>query len=179
MRYDSCRQCTKRRIKCDKGMPRCAKCVKKGLDCSGIGKTYQFVKNTTPDTISASLPAQNCYGGPRQNDQCDFPGHVPSTAIRTSSRSVGDDSSGFILEEDNHVSATVSSPSGAQHSTNAIPVHDTGLQTVPNILIARTTEYPLNCPVALYKPGQMVLLDHCKPTIMYSSRTMAGTEIRL
>jgi hypothetical protein len=108
MRYDSCRQCTKRRIKCDQGVPRCAKCVKKGLECSGIGKTYRFVENTTPDTILASSPARSRRSKPR-NDEGDASDRVADTA--------------------------------------------------------RPTEYPLNYPAALYKPGQMMLFDHCKLTL--------------
>ena len=40
---DSCRQCTKRRILCDRGTPRCVKCMKKGIECSGVGRQFRFV----------------------------------------------------------------------------------------------------------------------------------------
>ncbi|PYH48081.1 Zn(II)2Cys6 transcription factor [Aspergillus saccharolyticus JOP 1030-1] len=33
-----CRQCTKRRIVCDKAEPTCQKCLKKGIECSGLGR---------------------------------------------------------------------------------------------------------------------------------------------
>jgi hypothetical protein len=157
MRYDSCRQCTKRRIKCDKGMPRCAKCVKKGLECSGIGKTYQFVENTTPDTILASSLARSRHGEPR-NDERDASDHVSDAAACSS----------------------VSSPSSAKQSTDGIPIHmqEAGHQTVENVLAARTTEYSLSYPVALYKPGQMMLFDHCKLALLYPSGTMTGYASR-
>lgn len=133
MRYDSCRQCTKRRIKCDQGIPRCAKCIKKGLECSGSGKIYRFVGNKTPDTIWASSSARSRHGKPR-NDE----GEVSGTSVCSS----------------------VSSPSSAQHQDEAGP------QTVQNVLAARTTEYSLSYPVALYRPGQAMLLDHCKLTLL-------------
>ncbi|KIW35324.1 uncharacterized protein PV07_02026 [Cladophialophora immunda] len=37
-----CYNCNKRRIICDETEPHCAKCTKKGLDCSGIGIRYRF-----------------------------------------------------------------------------------------------------------------------------------------
>ncbi|PYH90948.1 hypothetical protein BO71DRAFT_443549 [Aspergillus ellipticus CBS 707.79] len=33
-----CFQCSKRRIICDRGEPTCFKCVKKGIECSGLGR---------------------------------------------------------------------------------------------------------------------------------------------
>lgn len=33
-----CFQCSRRRIICDKGEPSCTKCIKKGIDCSGLGR---------------------------------------------------------------------------------------------------------------------------------------------
>lgn len=43
MRDDSCRQCIRRRIRCDATLPECLKCKKKGITCSGAGKQYRFV----------------------------------------------------------------------------------------------------------------------------------------
>jgi len=43
MPRDGCRECSRRRIKCDKGNPECAKCLKKGIKCSGIGRHIRFV----------------------------------------------------------------------------------------------------------------------------------------
>ncbi|RSL90523.1 hypothetical protein CDV31_015667 [Fusarium ambrosium] len=37
-----CYECSQRRINCDRGEPECAKCVSKGLACSGIGSRYRF-----------------------------------------------------------------------------------------------------------------------------------------
>lgn len=37
-----CYQCSKRRIICDMGEPRCLKCMKRGLECSGNGIRYRF-----------------------------------------------------------------------------------------------------------------------------------------
>lgn len=36
-----CYNCSQRRINCDRGEP-CQKCIKKGLQCSGLGIRYRF-----------------------------------------------------------------------------------------------------------------------------------------
>jgi hypothetical protein len=42
MPRDGCRECLYRRIRCDKTDPSCQKCLKKGIECSGVGK-FSFV----------------------------------------------------------------------------------------------------------------------------------------
>jgi hypothetical protein len=37
-----CYECSQRRIHCDRAQPQCAKCVAKGLSCSGLGIRYRF-----------------------------------------------------------------------------------------------------------------------------------------
>ena len=37
-----CYQCSRRRIDCDRKEPECAKCVAKGVKCSGLGLRYRF-----------------------------------------------------------------------------------------------------------------------------------------
>ncbi|KAG9756158.1 hypothetical protein KCU73_g5058, partial [Aureobasidium melanogenum] len=44
MPRDGCKECSRRRIKCDKGTPECAKCLKKGIQCTGIGRQIRFVE---------------------------------------------------------------------------------------------------------------------------------------
>jgi hypothetical protein len=46
MPRDGCRECLYRRIRCDKTEPSCQKCLKKGLECSGVGK-FCFVNGVT------------------------------------------------------------------------------------------------------------------------------------
>jgi len=159
MRYDSCRQCTKRRIKCDKGTPRCAKCIKKDLVCSGIGKKYQFVENKTPETIEASHKEAHHVEGEAYED-------VSNTATNPSLTSTGDDSTGFILDESDDVEGTVVSASGAQQFMDEAIAHRPRQQIVSGADTARMSKFLLHYPVALYKPGQVMLMDHCKPTLL-------------
>jgi hypothetical protein len=44
MPRDGCKECSRRRIKCDKDTPECAKCLKKGVKCTGIGRQIRFVE---------------------------------------------------------------------------------------------------------------------------------------
>ncbi|CAD0084658.1 unnamed protein product [Aureobasidium vineae] len=44
MPRDGCKECSRRRIKCDKGAPECAKCLKKGIKCTGVGRQIRFVE---------------------------------------------------------------------------------------------------------------------------------------
>ena len=37
-----CYECSRRRINCDRGEPKCGKCVSKGLKCSGLGIRHPF-----------------------------------------------------------------------------------------------------------------------------------------
>lgn len=159
MRYDSCRQCTKRRIKCDKGTPRCAKCIKKDLACSGIGKKYQFVANRTPETIEASHREARDNEGETYDDVSDI-------ATYPSLRSNGDDSTGFVLDESDDVEGTVVSASGAQQFIGEAISHRPRQQTTSSADTAQMSKFSLHYPVALYKPGQVMLMDHCKPTLL-------------
>jgi hypothetical protein len=155
MRYDSCRQCTKRRIKCDKGTPRCAKCIKKDLACSGIGKKYQFVENRTPETIEASHREAHHVEGDANDD-------VSNTTTGHSLRSTSDDSTGFILDESDDVESTVVSASGAQRFVEEAISHRPRQQIASGVDTAQMSKFPLHYPVALYKPEQVILMDHCK-----------------
>jgi hypothetical protein len=64
MPRDGCRECLYRRIRCDKTDPSCKKCLKKGLECSGVGK-FCFVNGVTrrrqkiasPSTASKIRPS--------------------------------------------------------------------------------------------------------------------------
>jgi hypothetical protein len=44
MPRDGCKECSRRRIKCDKGTPECTKCLKKGIQCTGVGRQIRFVE---------------------------------------------------------------------------------------------------------------------------------------
>jgi len=56
MPRDGCRECLYRRIRCDKTDPSCQKCLKKGLECSGVGK-FCFVNGVTRHRRKTASPS--------------------------------------------------------------------------------------------------------------------------
>lgn len=161
MRYDSCRQCTKRRIKCDKGSPRCSKCVKKGIECSGVGKTYRFATNLTPVTVETSLSAGASVEKLRQDElgaSCDASSSAVTSGLQSDAELVG----GSIVDhyDDNEVE-TISSTE-LEVYTNHINSHDQAQQSSRSLIAHSSNGYQLNQPLDMYKPEQVILLNHCK-----------------
>ena len=56
MPRDGCRECLYRRIRCDKTDPSGQKCLKKGLECSGVGK-FCFVNGVTRRRRKTASPS--------------------------------------------------------------------------------------------------------------------------
>jgi hypothetical protein len=56
MPRDGCRECLYRRIRCDKTDPSCQKCIKKGIECSGVGK-FCFVAGVTRRQRKITAPS--------------------------------------------------------------------------------------------------------------------------
>ncbi|KAH7154665.1 hypothetical protein DER46DRAFT_628499 [Fusarium sp. MPI-SDFR-AT-0072] len=40
--HQGCYECSQRRLNCDRGVPECQKCIKKGVKCSGLGIRHRF-----------------------------------------------------------------------------------------------------------------------------------------
>ncbi|RMZ27532.1 hypothetical protein D0859_08381 [Hortaea werneckii] len=53
MPRDGCKQCSRRRIRCDKTEPHCQKCIAKGLECSGYGVDYRFAADVAASRQSS------------------------------------------------------------------------------------------------------------------------------
>ncbi|RMZ07548.1 hypothetical protein D0860_05065 [Hortaea werneckii] len=53
MPRDGCKQCSRRRIRCDKTGAQCQKCSAKGLDCSGYGVDYRFAADVAASRRSS------------------------------------------------------------------------------------------------------------------------------
>ncbi|RMY81601.1 hypothetical protein D0861_08242 [Hortaea werneckii] len=53
MPRDGCKQCSRRRIRCDKTGPQCQKCIAKGLECSGYGVDYRFAADVAASRQSS------------------------------------------------------------------------------------------------------------------------------
>ncbi|RMY66608.1 hypothetical protein D0863_08316 [Hortaea werneckii] len=53
MPRDGCKQCSRRRVRCDKTGAQCQKCSAKGLECSGYGVDYRFAADVAASRRSS------------------------------------------------------------------------------------------------------------------------------
>ena len=61
MPRDGCRECLYRRIICDKTDPSCKKCLRKGIECSGVGK-FCFVAGASRRRRKAAPSSEHSAG---------------------------------------------------------------------------------------------------------------------
>ncbi len=166
MRYDSCRQCTKRRIKCDKSTPQCFKCVKRGLECSGVGKKYHFVEDYTSRVVKASSLSHGPSYRERlqQGDRIKLnDGPHKSWKEVQATLDEGRDRSTEGGDEHCEVEATVVSPSclGVPHADTATAIQPL-LQAFSLTSLVQEATPPLISSLQTHRPEQMMLFDHCK-----------------
>lgn len=56
-----CFECAKRRIHCDRAVPKCNKCLKKGIACSGLANRHAFRNETVLWEVGpAGTPSRPC-----------------------------------------------------------------------------------------------------------------------
>lgn len=72
-----CFQCSRRRIICDKGEPSCGKCIKKGIECSGLNR-IRFTGSVARRGKFKNLPIPNIQDGETQN----LPNSTTFTGVR-------------------------------------------------------------------------------------------------
>lgn len=167
MRYDSCRQCTKRRIKCDKATPQCLKCSRKGIECSGVGKTYKFAANLTPDAVETSLRAKDRKEELQQGDlnaQCNATSITATTGLSPDAESI----IGENLDDDDddddetEVGQCTEVELYSKHVTSGQQAYQPSRYAVAH----RDNIYRLRHSLEMQKPEQIILLNHCKFTIL-------------
>ena len=172
MPRDGCKECSRRRIKCDKGTPECAKCLKKGIQCTGVGRQIRFVEgaiskgkrkgHTIPDgknfatslsrhlndtTVSTPQPETN-IGTLHQNPEAES----PITTINDLESHDSDDE----VEE---IGLIVHQRQGYQ------PIHTpSDCTTIPFYL-----DPGADLKLELLKPGIQMLFDHCKLISLFST----------
>ncbi|KAL4889989.1 fungal-specific transcription factor domain-containing protein [Aspergillus ambiguus] len=63
-RVRGCYNCSQRRINCDRGTPKCQKCIKKGLECLGLGTRYRFQNAVASrgKLAGRTVPSRNVNG---------------------------------------------------------------------------------------------------------------------
>ncbi|KAG7405531.1 Acriflavine sensitivity control protein acr-2 [Fusarium oxysporum f. sp. rapae] len=82
-----CYECSQRRLNCDRGVPECQKCIKKGVKCSGLGIRHRFSDGVasrghcigkTMDTAYLYMKNAKSYA-PRSKDEPGQPFNSDST----------------------------------------------------------------------------------------------------
>ncbi|KAL6708162.1 hypothetical protein ACN47E_003346 [Coniothyrium glycines] len=81
-----CFQCSRRRIICDKGEPSCNKCIKKGIECSGLNR-IRFATGVARRGILKDRKIPDKKHGHESQDQ--LPNHVNFTSVRWKSDQKG------------------------------------------------------------------------------------------
>lgn len=78
-----CHECSQRRIHCDRSGPSCAKCIAKGIRCSGLGLRYRFnddvvskgrnSKNREPDSYKPNATSNTKTSRPEADEPASQP----------------------------------------------------------------------------------------------------------
>lgn len=170
MPRDGCKECSRRRIKCDKGTPECAKCLKKGIQCTGVGRQIRFVEGAiskgkrkghtvTDVTNIATNLARHMNDAPVSTPQSETltePLHQ-DTDVEPPIETLGD--SGFLDTEDDVEEIGMDvirrgnyQPPQTPSDCATVSFHlDPGADLILELL----------------KPGIQMLFDHCKPISLF------------
>ena len=158
MRLDSCRQCVRRRIQCDAGTPECAKCLKKNIKCSGVGKQYRFVDGVAGRRTTKARPVSTVSTAPRTSEhviaKCSEPAiagipsaNKPQDAYQWDTRFLTDSDERLLGSESNSLS-----PRLATDSLHVACRDDT---------VALSNTWQL-CALESLSPTTRMLFDHCR-----------------
>lgn len=154
MPRDGCRECLYRRIRCDKTEPSCQKCIKKGIECSGVGK-FCFVAGVTRRRRKTTPPSTTSKAGSN--------GVLVNVAHRSQEPHAGNvfdnSSSPSRLAIEHGPSKSDPQQSGQQLSLLA------GKSSIASELLTQVYQQPnLRTDLALegLKPGISELLMNCK-----------------
>jgi hypothetical protein len=161
MPRDGCKECSRRRIKCDKGTPECAKCLRKGIQCTGVGRQIRFVegaiskgkrKRTVTDGkdfatnlsqhLNEATLSETHTGPPPQDSDVGSP---IETSVDLGSRDIDDDIEeiGTVVHQRQIYPATRTLPDG-------------------RIAVSFHVDPAFDLSLELLKPGIQMLFDHCK-----------------
>lgn len=127
-----CYECSQRRVNCDRGEPACAKCMARGLECSGMDNSkYRF---------------RNRFAGNKEKGQRRLSHSAGSLTPATPERLAGTgDGQGFCgVDWDGHGGFSMSSDPWDDATTSSCLSPSPSLYTIDHI-----------------KPWQHILLEHC------------------
>jgi len=166
MPRDGCKECSRRRIKCDKGTPECAKCLKKGIQCTGVGRQIRFVEGA----ISKGKRKGHTISEVR-NIATNLSRHLNDETISTPRSEA--------LTGSFHQDTDVESPIEPVGNTRVLEAEE-DVEEIGRVVHRRLSYSPTRIPsdrttasfhldpgadliLELVKPGIQMLFDHCKP----------------
>lgn len=152
MPRDGCRECLYRRIRCDKTDPSCQKCIKKGIECSGVGK-FCFVAGVTRRRRKTAAPSSKVSSNAALESAA--PGSSESHANNSLNNANGP--SGLAIEHE----PSESTPQQPGQQLSLLP----GKRSVPPGLLSQGYQQcNVRTDLALegLKPGISELLMNCK-----------------
>ena len=165
MPRDGCKECSRRRIKCDKGVPECVKCTKKGIKCTGVGRQIRFIEGviskgkrkgqTFPDvegfTTKLGLEFENALmSTPRLREHTGTDNEVERASVETEDGPPNND-----IDDDGAEEIQLVRYQG-QHDLPAWTLPDDGT------FMPFYYDPGADLTLELLKPGIQMLFNHCK-----------------
>lgn len=165
MPRDGCKECSRRRIKCDKGTPECAKCLKKGIQCTGVGRQIRFVEGAVSKGKRKGQSISDV-----KNLATTLSRHMNDATVSTAQS----EAHAEPLHQDTDGESSVGTVGDSQISNTDDDVEELGMD-----LVQRQSYQPYRIPsdcttvsfhldpgadlmLELLKPGIQMLFDHCK-----------------
>lgn len=153
MPRDGCKQCSRRRIRCDKTGSPCRKCIAKGLDCSGYGVDYRFAAD-----VAASRQSCRQNKSPNGRRLQLKPSSVLQKRRRSASSGTGESTAGSLSPT---IQATTPTDLGASRS--ASPSHSpTGCDLEVSVPSWQWPHPTTDLALEGLKPGISHLFNHCE-----------------
>lgn len=177
MPRDGCKECSRRRIKCDKGSPECVKCLKKGIQCTGVGRQIRFVEGA----ISK---------GKRKGHTISDVKSLATNLSRYMNDAAVSTPQSEPLTEPTHQDTDVETAIEVVGDTEAVDTND-DVEEIGMDIVQRKNHRPIRAPsdcmtvsfhldpgadltLELLKPGIQMLFDHCKPTSLFLACLPSG-----
>jgi hypothetical protein len=170
MPRDGCKECSRRRIKCDKGTPECTKCLKKGIQCTGVGRQIRFVEGA----ISKEKRKGHTISDVR-NLATNLSRHLDDTALSVSQTEIHAGPPPQDTDVESPIGCVVDL--GSQDADDdveefGLDVHQRQIyQPTRTPSDKRTTmsfhlDPAVDLSLELLKPGIQMLFDHCKLMVL-------------
>jgi hypothetical protein len=154
MPRDGCRECLYRRIRCDKTDPSCQKCLKKGIECSGVGK-FCFVAGVTRRRRRIASPTT----ASKINSSSTL-GSLPVDSREANGDNLlteGNDSGSPSVEQ----KPLYSNPQQSEQQLS-LPIHKSSLPTGLSVQTYKPCDVRSDLTLECLKPGISELLMTCK-----------------